>query len=340
MPFIENLLNYSSVSIIGLEKNTGKTECLSYLIKRVPLDRITVAISSIGIDGERIDQVTGTAKPEIFLREGMLFATSEKHYKKREIISEVLDISVERGSLGRIITARALAQGKVLLSGPSATAGMRRWMDDVCLKHKVDLCIIDGALSRMSLASPAISRSVILTTGAALSANIGTLISKSAYAVDLIRLSLTENPALEKLRNIERGIWRVGESGELNELKISSAMEIAKVDEELLGEAKALYLTGALTDRFLNNIGEKLIANDAELIVKDFSKIFLSQNSFRLFVKRGGKIGVLHRSNLIAVCVNPVAPNGVKLDSERLCYELSSIIGSPVYDIIKNSYEA
>ncbi len=340
MPFIENLLNFSSVSIVGLEKNTGKTECLSYLIKRVPLERVKVAISSIGIDGERIDQVTGTAKPEVFLREGMLFATSEKHYKKRDIVSEVLDITDERGSLGRIITARALTYGKVMLSGPSTTAGMKRWMNDVCLKHKVGLCIIDGALSRMSLASPAISRSVILTTGAALSANIGTLINKSAFAVDLIKLPLTEDPLIDNLVNIEKGIWRVGRSGELSELNISSAMEIAKADEELVGEARAMYLTGALTDRFLNHIGDKLITNNAEIIVRDFSRIFLSQNAFRLFVKRGGRIGVLHRSNLIAVCVNPVAPNGIVLDSERLCYELSSVIGSPVYDIIKNSYEA
>ncbi|MEN6619826.1 MAG: hypothetical protein ABFC28_10125 [Rikenellaceae bacterium] len=340
MPFIQDLLNYSSVSIVGLEKNTGKTECLNYLIKRVPLERVKVAISSIGIDGERIDQITKTAKPEIILKEGMLFATSEKHYKKREILSEVLDISEESGSLGRIVTARALTQGKVLLSGPSTTAGLKRWMDDVYKKYKVDLCIVDGALSRMSIASPTISRSMILTTGAALSANINTLVNKSAYVVELIKLPLTKNISIEYLKTLERGIWRIGEEGDLNELNISSAMEIKKIDEDVLKEAKALYISGALTDRFLNLVREEAIANDAEIIVRDFSKIFVPQNSFRIFTKRGGRIGVLLRSNLVAVCVNPLAPNGVMLNSDKLCHELETVIGLPVYDIMKNSYEA
>ena len=339
MPFIQNLLNYSSVSIVGLEKNTGKTECLNYLIRRVPLERIRVAISSIGIDGERIDQVTGTAKPEIMLREGMLFATSEKHYKKRELFSEVLDISEESGSLGRIITARALTNGKVLLSGPATTSGLKRWMDGVYNKYKVDLCIVDGALSRMSLASPAISRSMILTTGAALSANIKTLVNKSAYVVELIKLPLAQNIANEKLRAIERGIWSVGINGELKELNISSALELKKMDEDILKDSKALYITGALTDRFLNLLREGAIANDIEIIVRDFSKIFVTQNALCIFTKRGGRIGVLQRSNLIAVCVNPLAPNGVLLNSDKLCYELSGAIGLPVYDIIKNRYE-
>ncbi|HNW48174.1 MAG TPA: hypothetical protein PKK88_00500, partial [Bacteroidales bacterium] len=64
MPFVRELLKYDSISIVGLEKNTGKTECLNYLIKRLPLDIMTVAVSSIGVDGERRDQVTRSSKPE------------------------------------------------------------------------------------------------------------------------------------------------------------------------------------------------------------------------------------------------------------------------------------
>jgi len=339
MPFIQNLLNYSSVSIVGLEKNTGKTECLNYLIRRVPLDKVNVAVSSIGIDGERFDQVLGTSKPEIILREGMLFATSEKHYKKRELFSEVLEISDESGSLGRIITARAITGGKVLLSGPSTTAGLKRWMDNVYRKYKINLCVVDGAFSRLTLASPAVSRSMILTTGASLSANINTLINKSAFVVELIKLPLSQNSAIESLKIIERGIWKIGGSGELSELNISSAMSLDKLDEDILKDARALYLTGALTDRFLNHVREGAIANDIEIIVRDFSKIFVSQNVLYTFTKRGGRIGVIQRSNLIAVCINPLSANGVFLNSDKLCHELGSIIGLPVYDIVKNNYE-
>ena len=73
MPFIEELIKYKSCSIVGLEKNTGKTECFNYVLQRLPLETKRVAVSSIGIDGETTDQVTKTATPELFLREGVYF---------------------------------------------------------------------------------------------------------------------------------------------------------------------------------------------------------------------------------------------------------------------------
>ena len=37
MPFVHELLNYRSVAVVGMEKNCGKTECLNYIIRRMPL---------------------------------------------------------------------------------------------------------------------------------------------------------------------------------------------------------------------------------------------------------------------------------------------------------------
>ena len=69
MPFINEILKYDSLSIVGLEKNVGKTECLNYILSRLPLDAKSIAVTSIGIDGENKDQVTATKKPEIYLRD-------------------------------------------------------------------------------------------------------------------------------------------------------------------------------------------------------------------------------------------------------------------------------
>ena len=71
LPFIDEILRYDSLSIVGLEKNTGKTECLKYVLDRMPVQSKRIAVTSIGIDGETVDQVTRTQKPEIVLREGM-----------------------------------------------------------------------------------------------------------------------------------------------------------------------------------------------------------------------------------------------------------------------------
>ena len=338
MPFLESILQHKSLSIVGLEKNTGKTECFNYILKRLPLEKIKVAVSSIGIDGENIDQVTQTDKPEIFLREGLYFTTSEKHYREREVLSEVLDVGDEEISLGRLITAKVLMDGKVLLSGASSTASLKRWIEMLRRRYKVDLIIIDGALSRLSLASPAVSESMILATGAALSANIATLVAKTTFVVELINIEKSSINGEELIKVNEGGVWSVDTRGSIQELLFDSSFTMNSVTTLKMGNCRAIFVSGALTDRLLDTISGDKEMLKKELIVRDFTRIFVTPVKYRRFLKAGGRIKVLQRSKLIAVTVNPVAPNGVILDSEKLVNRLSEEIGLPVYDILKYEY--
>lgn len=172
---------------MGLAKNTGKTVTLNYLLRHLPSD-VRVGVTSIGLDGESRDQVVGTEKPEIMLRAGSAFATTEKHYRERRLVAELMDVSDIPTALGRLVTARTLIEGKVIIAGPGSTEQLKRWMRTV--EKEVDLILVDGALSRMSLASPTVSEGMILATGAAYSANIDTLVRKTAYVVHLINLPL------------------------------------------------------------------------------------------------------------------------------------------------------
>ncbi len=342
MPFIEELIKYKSCSIVGLEKNTGKTECFNYVLQRLPLDKIRVAVSSIGIDGETTDQVTKTAKPEIFLREGVYFGTSEKHYLMKRLSAELLEITNENTSLGNIVIGKALTPGKILLSGPSSTNGLRRWMDEM-KKYDIDLTIIDGALSRMSLASPAVSESMILATGAAYSANIITLVQKTAFVVQMINLDLTSEENRKTFNDIKNGVWAIDGGREqgtgtgnerLVDLKVASSLSI-NINTDGLKKCKTLFVSGALTDNFVNHIRQNKIFNETEIVVRDFTKIFLTPMTYNSFVNGRRKITVLQKSKLIAVCVNPTSPNGIVLDSEKLCKTLSEAIKLPVYDLRK-----
>ena len=331
MPFIEELIKYKSCSIVGLEKNTGKTECFNYVLQRLPLDKKRIAVSSIGIDGETTDQVTKTAKPEIFLREGVYFGTSEKHYLMKRLSAELLEITNENTSLGNIVIGKALTPGKILLSGPSSTNGLRRWMDEM-KKYDIDLTIIDGALSRMSLASPAVSESMILATGAAYSANINTLVQKTAFVVQMINLDLTSADNYNAFNNITAGVWAIDEDDVLHDLKVASSLSI-NINTDGLKKCKTLFVSGALTDNFINHIRQNKIFNETEIVVRDFTKIFMTPMTYNTFVNGKRKITVLQKSKLIAVCVNPTSPNGIVLDSEKLCNTLSEAIKLPVYDL-------
>ena len=334
MPFIDDILQHDSLSIVGLEKNTGKTECLKYVLERLPLEHIRVAVTSIGIDGETTDQVTLTQKPEITLREGMYFGTSEVHYKLRRLVSELVDVSDESTSLGRVVTARALTQGKILLSGPSSTAGLQRWMQST-RRHGIDLAIIDGALSRLSLASPAVSQAMILATGAAYSANMTTLVQKTAHVVDLINLPLTIEDNLQRLTPLERGVWAVNTDGSLHELNGLTGLS-QEIRFDGMDQCQTLYVAGALVDSFVEKVRRNKALRLVELVVRDFTKVFITPQQLRLFIKGGGRMTVLQKSRLIAVTVNPTSPTGYHLDSDELCARLTDAIHLPAYDLLRH----
>ncbi len=335
LPFIEEILKCDSLSIVGLEKNTGKTECLKYVLDNLPVESKRIAVTSIGIDGEIVDQVTRTQKPEISLRQGMYFGTSEMHYRQRRLVSELIDVSDETTSLGRVVTAKALTGGKILLSGPSSSNSLRRWMRDM-RRHDIDLVVIDGALSRLSSASPAVSQSLILATGAAYSANLTTLVSKTAHVVDLVNLELTSERNINALMPLEKGVWFINKSGELKELDAVTSLS-RDIHFEGMDDCETLYVAGALVDGFLEKVRKNKSLRQVELVVRDFTKIFVAPQQFRLFIKAGGRISVLQRSKLIAVTVNPTSPSGYVLDSDTLCDRLSEAIGLPVYDLLKNN---
>ena len=333
-PFIDDILKYDSLSIIGLEKNTGKTETLKYVLDRLPIDKKRIVVTSIGIDGETTDQVTLTQKPEIVLREGMFFGTSEMHYRQRRLVSELIDVSDVTTSLGRVVTAKALTDGKILLSGPASTVGLRQWMADM-RRFDIDLVVIDGALSRMSSASPAVSQSMILATGAAYSANLPTLVQKTAFVVDLINLPLTGGADIRRLLPLEKGVWWTDGEGQLHELNgLTSLAKEIRFDG--MEQCRQLYVAGALVDGFLEKVRKNKNLRQTEIVVRDFTKIFVTPLQFRTFLKSGGSIHVLQKSQLLAITVNPTSPSGYVLDSDMLCGKLTEVTGIPAYDLLKD----
>lgn len=325
MRLIDDILPCRSLAIVGLEKNTGKTECLNYVLRNLPRGK-TAAVTSIGTDGERVDALTRTAKPEIWLREGMIFGTAERYYQSRSVVSEVLDVGGRATALGRTITARALSDGRAMLSGPPSTAELKRWMDALGA-FGVELAIVDGALSRMSSASPAVTEAMILSTGAAFSADMNTLVRETAYRVELINLPLAPECDRRALENAGHGIWRLS-GGEAFPLAGTGAPL-----HEVLEGCGAVYVAGALTPRLL---AACTAAKNDRIIVGDFTKIFLPSRDYRAFVSQGGRIEAMRRSRLLAVCVNPLSTNGMELDSDALVEKMSETVPVPVYDVMKN----
>lgn len=334
MPFVDEILKYKSVSIVGMEKNTGKTECLNYILRRLRNSGHRLAITSIGLDGEGLDQVTQTHKPEIFLNEGDLFVTSEAHYRSKKLDAEILNLSKQRTSLGRLVTARVTGSGKVMISGPSETLWLKKLIKSM-EQYGVEITLVDGALSRQSLGSPAITEGMVLATGAALSANMHTLVSKTAFLHELICLPEWEPGQNGTLLQITNGLWAVDPEGKIHDLGIESAFLLESNKEKLFKFGHTFFVSGAVTAGLLNFLRIQPGIEETVIIARDFSRIFADKESYQAFTRRGGQIKVLLHTKLIAVCVNPVSPQGYVLDSKLLREKLTEKLGIPVYDIFK-----
>lgn len=327
---VGDILNYRSLAIVGLEKNTGKTECLNYLLGKVGGEARRFALTSVGIDGESRDQVCQTPKPEIEVPEGMVFVTSEKHFREKRLPAEVLDVSEERTALGRLVTARALTGGKVLLSGPADTGGLKGLIARM-RAGGIQTTIVDGALSRLSLASPAVTEAMILATGAAVSGNIPELVRKTKYVYELIGAEEVEEELQERLDVLESGVWAIDGDGRPRDLELPSVFLLEKKGTDLFRYGHRLFVAGAVSDKLLQYL--RVQKEPVELVVKDFTRVFARAETYYAFLRKGGCLRVLHRSRLLAVTVNPVAPSGLVLDSDRLREAMQEALQLPVYDV-------
>ena len=330
MPFVANILKHRSLSIVGLEKNTGKTVCLNYILHRLSQMGTHVGVTSIGVDGEQVDSVFATAKPEITLFHGTHFITSEKHYLMRQAVSEIVAVDSLRTSLGPLVTARVLVPGKVLLSGAATTSVLRRQIQEFD-SMGIQLSIVDGALSRLSLASPTVTDAMILATGAAVSANIKQLIARTRHTYQLIMLPEVEESLRNKLSTIESGLWAIDSEQQVHDLGITSVFLIDRSEQDILRFGHTLFVAGAVSDRLLKILNTK--ANDIVLIARDFTKIFITPEVYNDYTRRGNRMMVLQQSKLIAITLNPTSPQGFLLDSHTACQALSDALETPVYDV-------
>lgn len=334
MPFVENIRNYRSLSIVGLEKNTGKTVCLNYLLRRLDQLGVSTAVTSIGVDGEQVDSVFATAKPEITLYQGMQFITSQKHYYQRRLVSKIVSVDERRTALGQLVTAEVVCPGKVLLSGAATTSVLKQQIEQF-KAGGMDLTIVDGALSRLSLASPTVTEAMILATGAAVSPNIQQLISRTRFVYRLIQLPEVAPDLRQSISAISSGIWGIDSDGLPHDLGIRSVFLLGRGDDDIFRYGSRIFVAGAVSDKLLKYLAVQPNIRETELIVQDFTKFFVSPDIYADFTRRGGTIKVLQRSNLIAVCLNPTSPQGYTLNSEEACHQLSEALECPVYDVKK-----
>lgn len=339
--FFEHINQYGSLSVVGMAKNVGKTVCLRALLEysfRKGQSQ-SLAVTSVGTDGEAIDQVYQTEKPELTFYPGMLVQTAEQYYHRRRLSAEILDISRESTACGRLITARVKTPGKMIISGSAHTQGLQEYIRQA---HRLGAAtaIIDGALSRLSLASPFVSEAMVLCTGAAVSKNADELVRKTAFQYRLLNLPLFGQTEAGRemalmLQSVVLGVYGIDVEGNMQDLKIPSLLQIDKHMEQIEPYCRSgafLYVAGLLNDAILNRFSAR--KTPPHLVVSDFTKLFFSESAYRNFMRSGAQIMVLRQPKVVGLCVNPLSPDGYRLDSALLRQKIQESVGIPVYDIL------
>ena len=137
----------------------------------------------------------------------------------------------------------------------------------------------------------------------------------------------------ERLDAIQQGVWAVGPEGECIDLKLPSVFMLEKSGTDLLQYGHRIFIAGAVSDKVFQFL--RVQKQTVELIVRDFTRVFAAPESFYAFLRKGGRVQVLHRSRLLAVTINPQSPGGLLLDSLRLQQALEESLQIPVYDVKK-----
>lgn len=191
MDTLSGVLNaYTSISIIGMGKNAGKTTVLNRLISLHGGKQPPLGLTSIGRDGEATDVVTGTPKPGIWVQAGTLVATAADMLRLGDVTKEILQTTGIHTPLGEVVLFRALSDGYVQLAGPSMGEQMQVVVA-MLRGHGAGTVLVDGAISRKSLAAPAITEATILCSGASYSPNMQTVIRDTAYTCSLLTLPVS-----------------------------------------------------------------------------------------------------------------------------------------------------
>lgn len=333
------------VSVVGMAKNAGKTVTLNEIINQSMESGTLLGLTSIGRDGETQDVVTCTQKPAIYVDEGTLIATAEALYNCSDARLEILEMTNFHTSMGKIMIAKALSPGYIQIAGPCTNRDIRE-VSNRMLAYGAQLVIVDGALDRVSSASPAISDATVLATGAVLSRNMDKVIEESIHRVSLFRLPALYEADIKMMAKAAIGLKEIqivqsGDGGlELKHIPIKTALGAGrKIAESLCEESLYVIVPGSLVSKTLFDVasGSKHFKN-ITFIVQDATKLFVESRDWQLLLRKGLKVVVMEEINLLAVTINPYAPAGYYFDPVNFKSRLQSFLDpTPVFDVMEGN---
>ena len=296
-----------SVAVIGLVKNAGKTTVVNALLEA---EAGCLGLTSLGLDGERTDHLTGLAKPRISPPPGTLVATTRGSLERSRYALDELEELPFHTPLGRVVIGRAGGRGEVEVSGPTTLAELRATVERLRAHGAVQV-LVDGAINRIGSASPRVSDGLVLATGGLVGDTLDEALETTAAAVEMLTLPAVDDAARAALephaaaghRAVCFGADGRGTALDLHTV-VGEGVTVARQVERL--GAAMLFVGGALTQEFVDDFVRVLPPRrELRLVVRDATVLVLPPAGVARLLKRGVAVQVLTPLRLLAVTANP-----------------------------------
>lgn len=314
---------YRTIGIIGLAKNTGKTTTFNAMIEQYRHE--TLGLTSIGLDGEAIDQVNYLPKPHINVYPGMVVATTEVCLDQTNVTYEVLMKTPFSTALGHVFVVRILSEGTIMLAGPSTNHDMNVLLK--LMKMYAKRIFVDGAFSRMTFSAISELEGIVLAVGAAFSPILEETVLKTKHILNVFSYPKTthviDHPkASFIIFGQQRMLIRMNKSEEA----FTSAIQ------ESQGHIEIMVVHGAITSRWMDMIIDARI-HDFTLIIDDPTKLLFHHHMQDVFEKLRIRVEVMKSCPILMITINPFRPNGPSYDGYQMREAIRALTDLPVINV-------
>ncbi len=340
------------LGLAGTAKNTGKTTTTAAIIQELRTRGIQFFLTSIGYDGENIDNITGLPKPKLQVEAGDIVVTAEKCLSASTASLKILEQTEIRTALGKIAVAKVMKPGLVVTAGPNKSSEVRM-LSQLLRKLGPGVTIYDGALNR--IAPMAETDGFVLATGASRTPDIPNLARETEYIWHIANLPTVLRAA--ELQERKLG-WVTLLTPDLTIIKewpktsLLSSHDIADILAQQMEEGSYLFIPGIISENAMELISSVMSTRQRRLVLTlaDPIKLLVAGDPLILYnliqklEDKGAFVGVLRRIPMLAVTVNPFYPEyrfesktyqPAFVDFTRLQVTVQKNIRVPVYNVVK-----
>jgi hypothetical protein len=296
------------IGIVGTAKNTGKTTTLSAIMDFCVSGNIFPALTSIGYDGEDLDNITYLPKPKLNVRVNSIVATSELCLKSTKAKFDILEKTDITTPLGKVIIVKITKEGELVLAGPNNISHLKQVLAGL-KKYDPSLIMVDGALNRM--APMFLVDKLIFSTGASRNTDISVLTNEMELISKIFKIPKSTFDILNSNRILIQ-------KEEIINTQIFSLLEPANLAELLKynpENANWLYFPNIFSVQVFKNFLNQLAIKNCRLpvIFHEPFRVLLSTNindglPDSSFLDMHSEFYLKTKPDLIAVTINPFYP--------------------------------